>query len=500
MKRTSKMMSIILSVFMLMQMMTEAVFAADQDLVWTCEDLGQKKVDVFHGKEPYSDAFGVRFTDKSTGKYGTMDKNGNVIIPATYDNIIDFYDDQCISVMINREVGMVNAKQEFVVELGKYDMISKFNDASFIAEKDKKFGIVSINGEVIVDSIYDSMDTTTDGNILARKDNMYSILDKSGKELSLKDMDCEDGHITVNLTKTKYPFYINPDGSQSDYKLQYSYIGEYYIRDITDKYYCVYKEGAKLGLTDKNMNIILPCEYTVLEPSAFDDVFAAEKEGMGKQYIDASGNPVEYLNKYKDPVMTSSGYIIGKDENYNKGMIDKNGNVLIPFEYSDIVEIARDVFYLKTDTQKEGIAAFGTGKRVKDTFEGLILTIGSNKAKAFNEDVELDAVPIIRNGRTMLPARFVAENLGATVDWKADTQTVLISLNNSYGHSIKSIEITIGSENAVIIEQGHTFNFPLDAPAFIENGRTYVPVRFISENLYANVFWEESTQTIKILK
>ena len=495
MKRTSKGISIILSVLMLMQTIPCAGLAAEQDLVWTCEDLGQKNVDIHHGKEPYSDAFGVRFTDNSTGKYGTMDKNGNVIIPATYDNIIDFYGNQCISVMISREVGMVNAKQEFVVELGKYDMISKFNDASFIAEKDKKFGLVSTNDEVIVDLVYDSMDTTTDGNVLARKDNKYSILDKSGKELSLKDMDCEDGHITVNLTKTKYPFYINPDGSQSDYKLQYSYIGEYYIRDITDKYYCVYKEGAKLGLTDKNMNIILPCEYTVLEPSAFDDVFVAQKEGMGKQYIDASGNPVEYLNKYKDPAMTSSGYIIGKDENYNKGMIDKNGNVLIPFEYSDIVEIARDVFYLK-----EGIAAFGTGKRVKDTFEGLILTIGSNKAKAFNEDVELDAVPIIRNGRTMLPARFVAENLGATVDWNADTQTVLISLINSYGHSNKSIEITIDSENATITEQGHTFNFPLDAPAFIENGRTYVPVRFISENLYADVFWEESTQTIKILK
>lgn len=500
MKKTSKVISIILFAFMLMQTMTSVVFAAAQDLVWTCEDLGQKKVDIFHGKELYSDAFGVRFADKSTDKYGTMDKSGNVIIPATYDNILNFYGDQYISVVIDRKNGIVNAKQEFVVELGKYDMISKFNDTSFIAQKNRKFGLVSITDEVIIDLVYDSMDVTADGNILACKDNKYSILDKNGKELSLKDMDCEDGHITVNLTRTKYPFYINPDGSQSDYKLQYSYIGEYYIRDITDKYYCVYKEGEKLGLTDKNMNIILPCEYTVLEPSAFDDVFIAEKNGAGKQYIDASGNPVEYLNKYKDPGVTSSGYIIGKDENYNKGMIDKNGNVIIPFEYSDIVEIAKDLFYLKTDTQKEGIAAFGTGKRVKDTFEGLILTIGSNKAKAFNEDVELDAAPIIRNGRTMLPARFVAENLGATVAWKADTQTVLISLNNSYGHSIRSIEITIGSETAAVIEQGYTFNPSLDTPAFIENGRTYVPVRFISEQLYANVFWDESTQTIKILK
>ena len=485
---------------MLMQMMTGVVFATEQDLVWTCEDLGQKNVDVHHGKEPYSDILGVRFTDKSTNKYGTMDKNGNIIIPATYDNIVDFYGDQYISVLIGRKDGIVNANQEFVVELGKYDMINKFNDTSFIAQKNNKFGLVSTSDEVIIDLIYDSMDATTDGNILARKDNKYIILDKNGKELILSDMDCEDGHISVQLTKTKYPVYINPDGSKSDYKLYQSYIGEYYIRDITDKYCCVYKQGEKIGLTDKNMNIILPCEYTVLEPSKFDDVFIAEKDGVGKQYIDASGNPVEYLNKYKEATMTSSGYIIGKDENYNKGMIDKSGNVIIPFEYSDIVELAKDLFYLKINTEKEGLAAFGTGKKVKDTFEGLILTIGSNKAKAFNKDVELDAAPIIRNGRTMLPARFVAENLGATVDWKADTQTVLISLINSYGYSTKSIGITIGSENATITEQGHTFNFSLDAPAFIENGRTYVPVRFISEHLYANVFWEESTQTIKILK
>ena len=495
MKRTSKVISIILSVFMLMQMMTGVVFATDQDLVWTCEDLGQKKVDIFHGKEPYSKILGVRFTDKSTDKYGTMDSSGNVIIPAVYDNILNFYGDQYISAVIDRKIGIFNAKQEFIIELGKYDMISKFNDTSFIAEKDKKFGLVSTTDEVIIDLIYDSMDATAEGNILACKDNKYSILDPSGKELNLKNMNCEDGHIAVNLTRTKYPFYINSDGSQSDYKLQYSYIGDYYIRDITDKYYCVYKEGEKLGLTDKNMNIILPCEYTVLEPSAFENVFVAEKEGMGRQYIDSSGNSVEYLNKYKDPVMTSSGYIIGKDENYNKGMIDKSGNIIISFEYSDIVEIAKDVFYLK-----EGIAAFGTGKRVKDTFEGLILTIGSNKAKAFNEDVELDAVPIIRNGRTMLPARFVAENLGATVDWNADTQTVLISLKNSYGHTTKSIEITIGSKTAIITIQGLAVEYELDAPAFVENGRTYVPVRFISEALNADVFWDGDTQSVKILK
>ncbi|HOL83542.1 MAG TPA: copper amine oxidase N-terminal domain-containing protein [Caldisericia bacterium] len=36
-------------------------------------------------------------------------------------------------------------------------------------------------------------------------------------------------------------------------------------------------------------------------------------------------------------------------------------------------------------------------------------------------------VPMIISGRTMLPVRFVAENLGCKVDWDQDTKTVTIT-------------------------------------------------------------------------
>jgi N-acetylmuramoyl-L-alanine amidase len=39
----------------------------------------------------------------------------------------------------------------------------------------------------------------------------------------------------------------------------------------------------------------------------------------------------------------------------------------------------------------------------------------------------LDAPPIIREGRTMLPVRFISENLGCQVDWNAATQEVLVT-------------------------------------------------------------------------
>lgn len=88
----------------------------------------------------------------------------------------------------------------------------------------------------------------------------------------------------------------------------------------------------------------------------------------------------------------------------------------------------------------------------------------------------------------MLPARFVAENLGAVVSWNGDNESVTIEGNNRY------IELFVGSNLAKI--DGETIT--LDSTPFIQNGRTYVPVRFISEALGANVEWVEALQQVII--
>lgn len=58
----------------------------------------------------------------------------------------------------------------------------------------------------------------------------------------------------------------------------------------------------------------------------------------------------------------------------------------------------------------------------------ILLNIGSERARVDNRDVFLDAPPILLGGRTLVPLRFVAENLGATVRWVGDTRTVYISV------------------------------------------------------------------------
>lgn len=113
----------------------------------------------------------------------------------------------------------------------------------------------------------------------------------------------------------------------------------------------------------------------------------------------------------------------------------------------------------------------------------------------FGKTKSNDVAPKIVNGRTMLPARFVAENLGAVVAWNAEKQEVTIKGKNAKDEDI-TILIYIDSDIAYVNDE----QFKLDSPAFIENDRTYTPVRFISEQLGASVEWNEADKTVTITK
>ena len=105
-----------------------------------------------------------------------------------------------------------------------------------------------------------------------------------------------------------------------------------------------------------------------------------------------------------------------------------------------------------------------------DPIRQLVLTIGKKEATVWNEAKSNDVAPVIRNDRTMLPARFVAENLGATVEWVGEEQKVVITRDDVV------IILYIDSDKAYVNNEEVT----LDSPAFIENDRTYTPLRFIA--------------------
>ena len=99
-----------------------------------------------------------------------------------------------------------------------------------------------------------------------------------------------------------------------------------------------------------------------------------------------------------------------------------------------------------------------------------------------------DVPPQIVNSRTFVPLRAVSTALGADVQWNGRAQTVTIS--NAKGTTI----FTIGSHTYVAAGVSKT----LDAPAFIKNGRTLVPLRAAAESLGVAVDWSQQTADVSL--
>jgi len=118
----------------------------------------------------------------------------------------------------------------------------------------------------------------------------------------------------------------------------------------------------------------------------------------------------------------------------------------------------------------------------------IIFTIGKNSYSVNDEIRRLDVVPYIdeSSSRTMIPIRYIAEAIGASVNWDDDAKSVTITLDD------QTISIILGkrvSENSSL-----DWGTPV-----LSSGRVFVPVRFVSEQLGAHVYWNGSSQTVSII-
>lgn len=84
---------------------------------------------------------------------------------------------------------------------------------------------------------------------------------------------------------------------------------------------------------------------------------------------------------------------------------------------------------------------------------------------------------IIRNDRALVPVRLIAEELGASVDW--DGSNKVVTITKSQKEIILTIDNNVAFVNGVKVD--------LDYPAIIYQDLTYVPLRFVAENLDATV-------------
>lgn len=108
-------------------------------------------------------------------------------------------------------------------------------------------------------------------------------------------------------------------------------------------------------------------------------------------------------------------------------------------------------------------------------------------------EYKMDANPILQENRVFLPIRFVVDPVGAFLSWEGHERKVTIKLGK--------LDMELWIDNPVAKLNGT--EIPIDTNPkvvpFILNGRTMLPIRFIAENLGAQVDWVAEKKEIRVL-
>lgn len=234
----------------------------------------------------------------SGGKYGIIDKNGNVLLQPGYESIDAF------GTSSNE---LFSSAKPAYPKLKPFDSFAEGNDGYlWFAQKGiSKPGIISTDGTILVpQGSYDEVYKPTDG--MAK---IVHYVDKKGRLVRYGFFNLETGKETY--TDGDYKFYPFSDGVSRAVKT----------------------DNSILYFVDKNFN-----EISGRFDQAWDFYDGYAVVGRNKKYgvINNKGQetvPLEYGNM---KVNISEGKLGAQNDEKKWGLIDVNNNTLIPFEYDNI--------------------------------------------------------------------------------------------------------------------------------------------------------------------
>ena len=128
----------------------------------------------------------------------------------------------------------------------------------------------------------------------------------------------------------------------------------------------------------------------------------------------------------------------------------------------------------------------------------IVLTIGMNEMdrglNGISTDIMMDVAPYIKEGRTMLPVRYVAEGLGFDVKWIESTRTVVLSDGTT------KVEIPVDTDKIIVNGTAYTG----DVKPEIKKGRTMLSIANIARALGLqdgkDIIWNDKSKTVTIYR
>lgn len=468
------------------------------------------------------------------GKYGYIDKYGEIVIPVIYDSLGDFMPDGLMTSRLNGEYGLINSSGEII-----YDDYLQYSGNIYLVRDDTSVWFVDLkDGSSINAEDIDIISDYVDGVAIAAKldpiepdglpehEKVYcGLVDVYGNIIRDFDIRIWDEMRYVGHGDRWYYSYLYRISEYSvavrigdkwgymdlagnmiiepQYDMAYDFKYGYAKVETDDKTYHIDKQGNRYD----ELDIVEKADYdvTVIEELIEYDKMYAKKRDKEKKYyfFDNLYIPTDYdFSVFNNCHLFLDGeYGALKDndtiifESVGDKIVDANGNVLVENcivePYGDKGEKEHPAMYFTFD--KNILVKTTDGNYIIEVSETKIpdeitLTIGEKSAIANGQACEAEVAPVIKDGQTVVPLRFVAESLGARVCYTEKTKLIAVTLgDNTFAH-------ILGTDTSIV--NGETIT--LEHPTYTENDRTYIDLGSLAEALGLNVEWLKKDDQVKI--
>jgi hypothetical protein len=365
---------------------------------------------------------------------GFINKTGEIVIPQIYKDAGNFSEGLAAVQDIETELwGYINKDGDIVIPM-LYDEAKPFREEVAYVVKNGMAGYIDKEGNIIIDFMLmpetdKYVDNSFYGGLAVARDSSgkYGYINKNGDYVlpaKYKEANPFIGEaVYVVIENQNYPngygssFLINRDGERLTPLWQYGrYAGEY-MRDGLIRALSTYGPSPKefIVMLNKYGAEVIPASLNIQYLSSFNEGYALIiADNNGGTAIGLVELP-ENIDAYKDRKLIRV-FIDDKLLNFeDTDPIIENSRTLVPMR-AIFEALGAEVEW--DDTNKTAIAR-------KDNTT-ISLKIDDNTAYINNESVELDVPAKIKNSRTLVPVRFIAESLNADVKWNDEGRAVLI--------------------------------------------------------------------------
>lgn len=332
---------------------------------------------------PNKDKINEEVEDKSiiyslieeNGKYGVKNQNDEIIIQIQYEKIIIPNEHRDVFFCYNGEQKTIldkNNKTIFEeydnVDLIKLSNISEnvYEKNALIYQKNEKFGLLSITGNIILEAKYDEIYSLgyKENEIIVKENNKYMIYDTNGKNLIKDVFDSiqsdefyteedeyrKSGYIVCKITSDGYRYGYYDYEYNKVLEINYNQISR--ILDVKNKnnIYLIASLNGQFGVFINNTKVI-DTQYQSINYDSELEVFIVERTG---KYGAFNENGTEIIKPEFNSLIVQGVFLYAQNDTEQK-VYNKNGKeVNIPF--TTIIESTEtSQYYIKIENNKYGI-------------------------------------------------------------------------------------------------------------------------------------------------